>query len=355
MADDDDKKKESESAAVPALVAIPLLAWWWSEQHQIEQEQIAAATASGLALLWPLLAFDSLDTTVPGWLQAVTLLIERQWNESRKAGFEFFNRSLLAVEPDAVVAQVMADVPFPVGQVQTAMRVTGPVEVKKQIARAVPEADALAAGKDKSEGAGVTRAADGGRAQVMTQVEDMAEHEASGDVPDSSGAGQSPPTQSARRPSGRRAIGWARVTDDKPCYFCAILASKGAVYLSEGAFKHTDAKYSGKGTAKVHDHCMCSMRPVFSKADSKDARALFFEAQWKLHGKATASDSAENNFRKHYVLPPPRSVSGLSDVERERVLSDARDNRAALLARGYGANSPNVKFYDESLRRLSAA
>lgn len=414
MVADEQKNRDSEqSAALPALVPIPLLAAWWSVQHQLQQEQIAAATAAGLALLWPVLSFNDLDKTTPGWLHSVTLQIERQWNESRQAGFEYFNQALLSVEPDAVVADVMADVEFPVGDVQTSMTVTGPVEVKKQVARAVPEADALEAGERKSEGAGMARAVDGGRAQVMAQVESMAKQEARVAAADpvkdrqyadllryraeladlqagGSGAGRQgklqeliaateqsldgyvPSTEveasskdesvvettqkrSARRRSGKRAIGWARVTDSNPCYFCAILASKGAFYLSEDAFKHTNAKYTGKGTAKVHDRCMCTMRPVFSRSDSMDERAKFFLAQWEKHGHATSDGSAENNFRKNYVPPPPYRDGGLSDSERERVLSDARNNREALLARGFKADSPNVKFFDESLRRLSAA
>lgn len=64
-------------------------------------------------------------------------------------------------------------------------------------------------------------------------------------------------------PASRR---WARVSDGKPCSFCAMLVSRGPVYSS----------LSGKFDA--HDGCGCSARPVFrndpSDGWSDDARAM---------------------------------------------------------------------------------
>lgn len=51
--------------------------------------------------------------------------------------------------------------------------------------------------------------------------------------------------------SSRTALGWERVVSTKPCTFCAMLASRGAVY--------NDATVD----FKAHDHCSCSVRPVF--------------------------------------------------------------------------------------------
>jgi hypothetical protein len=62
------------------------------------------------------------------------------------------------------------------------------------------------------------------------------------------------------------ARGWARVSDGKPCYFCAMLVSRGPVYSG------LTAKF------RAHDGCGCSAKPVFhSDPDggwSADARAL---------------------------------------------------------------------------------
>lgn len=60
--------------------------------------------------------------------------------------------------------------------------------------------------------------------------------------------------------------GWARVSDGRPCYFCAMLVSRGPVYSEMS------------GGFEAHDGCGCSVAPVF-KSDSAggwspDARAL---------------------------------------------------------------------------------
>lgn len=52
---------------------------------------------------------------------------------------------------------------------------------------------------------------------------------------------------------GRRKGGWRRVTDGKPCAFCAMLAGRGAVYSQETSVFH------------VHDYCGCTVEPVFGE------------------------------------------------------------------------------------------
>lgn len=72
-----------------------------------------------------------------------------------------------------------------------------------------------------------------------------------------------------------RPIGYARVVDSDPCPFCAMLASRGISYtgaLEDGAglyqwssFAASDARFAGGGRFKVHDHCCCTMEPVYRK------------------------------------------------------------------------------------------
>jgi hypothetical protein len=63
------------------------------------------------------------------------------------------------------------------------------------------------------------------------------------------------------------AIGWARVGDGDPCYFCAMLIGRGPVYHSRAT-----------ASFHAHDGCGCNARVVFkndpSKGWSSDARAL---------------------------------------------------------------------------------
>jgi hypothetical protein len=64
--------------------------------------------------------------------------------------------------------------------------------------------------------------------------------------------------------SDATALGYVRVTKDSPCFFCAMLASRGLVFAAD-SFEDSDPRFTGDGTAKVHDSCQCSMKPVYDR------------------------------------------------------------------------------------------
>ncbi|WP_157032170.1 hypothetical protein [Kitasatospora cheerisanensis] len=100
--------------------------------------------------------------------------------------------------------------------------------------------------------------------------------------------GRSMAEQSARRDT--RVIGWARVTDASPCGFCAMLASRGAVYKSrDSAGLAGGPPASLDDLTKFHDLCHCQIVPVYSRADhlpdgSEVWRDLWAEATDGLSG-----------------------------------------------------------------------
>jgi hypothetical protein len=64
--------------------------------------------------------------------------------------------------------------------------------------------------------------------------------------------------------SDSKARAWARETRGDCCYFCALMAARGAVYKSEGAAgKDANAKFTGAGEFKFHNNCHCVAIPVF--------------------------------------------------------------------------------------------
>lgn len=77
---------------------------------------------------------------------------------------------------------------------------------------------------------------------------------------------------------GNGPVGYARVVDADPCPFCAMLASRGLYFAGEeaagtllyrsDAFTASNARFVGDGRFKVHDHCQCTMEPVY-KVDGK--------------------------------------------------------------------------------------
>lgn len=70
------------------------------------------------------------------------------------------------------------------------------------------------------------------------------------------------------------AIGFARVTKGDPCYFCAMLASRGPVYQDD-SFDESDVRFSGAHNVKVHDSCACSIKPQYRRNGDP------LEEQWK--------------------------------------------------------------------------
>lgn len=378
--------------------ALSDLAYWLAVQHQGEQQQIGNKAAAGLALLWGLLRYDRLDETTPAWLHAVTLQVQQSFRESEEAAFQFVQGSKWAVEPFSDPLEKVTT-QFPVRDFQLAMRATGPATVKRATARAfagpvgdsggvlgqvapeVPaadiaavESDVLALGKLTSTGAGVKHALNGGRGEVEQLVV----------------------IDAAERFRNREAIGWARFTEDSdtgPCYFCAILASQGAIYYGSDSFDRSNSKirdfttwkpigedqqylagllakldaraeakgltkqtvrraFVGDGPAKVHDHCKCTLRPVYRKQDSMDARAKYFLRQWTSMTKRleAGGDYREKikEFRRVYKRPPAYSD------RPELNLAAIRRNRE-LVAQALGASSPHAKWWDRQIRALEAA
>lgn len=98
----------------------------------------------------------------------------------------------------------------------------------------------------------------------------------------------------------RTALGWVRVTRSDPCFFCAMLASRGIHYRAygEGAFDLSNARFDGDGDAKVHDKCGCSLKPVYADNDPVNQRNDAFKDMWERWG-AGGGDAALR-FRRGY-------------------------------------------------------
>lgn len=313
------------------LEAAPALASYLSVQQQLVQQQIAADVAAGMLLLWPIIAFNSVDATSQPWLHAAMLQVQSGFDRSARVAAEFVQNSLWAVEPEALV---LPDVPvdFPAGDVARALMATGPGGVKSRMP--APEEEVMPKALADSTGAGVSKAMDGGRSKVIATVRDMA------------------PARKARR----RAIGWARVTDNDPCYFCGLLASQGAFYVREDSFKASNAKFVGDGVAKVHDHCRCSLRPVYSTKDDMDERANYFLNQWNdaEPDPSRPGDTKMKAYRRNFIAPPDYRLGDvLSLDERRNIVDVARRNRDVLLLnRGLREDSPQVLFWEQQIIKL---
>lgn len=97
----------------------------------------------------------------------------------------------------------------------------------------------------------------------------------------------------------RRALGYARVTRSSPCYFCAMLASRGPVYKSE-SFEDSNRTFSGAGIAKAHDSCLCSLEPVYSRTAEWPGRGRSFADLWASSTGGKSGREAILAFRRAF-------------------------------------------------------
>lgn len=82
----------------------------------------------------------------------------------------------------------------------------------------------------------------------------------------------------------RRATGWARVPEPAPCSFCALLATRGAVYKEETV------------GFRSHDHCRCHAEPIFGRYQAPEQVQRWREIYASIpHGKPA---QMRNDFRK---------------------------------------------------------
>jgi hypothetical protein len=90
----------------------------------------------------------------------------------------------------------------------------------------------------------------------------------------------------------RTALGWARVTDGNPCYFCAMLASRGPVYKSQSsALLRADGR-------KYHNGCGCTAEPVYNRDQPWPGDARRYQQLWKTSTAGLRGKAAINAFRR---------------------------------------------------------
>jgi hypothetical protein len=99
-----------------------------------------------------------------------------------------------------------------------------------------------------------------------------------------------------------RALGYYRTTKPGCCSFCAMLASRGPVYKKD-SFDQSNARFEGPGNHKVHDHCGCGQRPIYSTEDPLPDQTAEFSDLWAQTSKgARGNRDALNRFRREYEL-----------------------------------------------------
>ena len=266
-----------------------------TEQHRQAQVANQRSFLSQFLALWPLLNVTDLDRYTPGWLNAVLRLIDVFRQDSADIAEDYYRRFREIEAPESapdmpeLVFEGVRDFPTqrilrqvargdrnvtPVdldrvlidwAQDRVAARnsliVTGPVNIKSKVKRATPPEQAARSALVEASGAASRHVLNGGRKTLLTVVQ-----------------------------NDNVALGWARVTDGDPCAFCAMLASRGPAYKSRQ-----------QASFQPHDHCACSVEPVFSREAAWPGRGREFQQLWNdnIRGQYSGKD-AIRAFRRLY-------------------------------------------------------
>lgn len=193
-----------------------------TEEHRTLQVQVAARTVTAMRDLWPLMEPTDVDSSFGPWSRSALPVIAEQHTASARLGGNYLSSfKALELGLDAEpVAPLLAT--LNTDQVLTSLYVTGPIEVKKQMAAGRTLGEAMDRASASSASSALRLALNGGRDTISDTLS-----------------------------TDPQARGWARVTSRRCCSFCAMLAARGPVYGAASV------------RFRAHDGCACTVEPVY--------------------------------------------------------------------------------------------
>lgn len=212
------------------------------------QLRIRAQYLREFADLWPILASER---DINRWLRLNTALVRRWQAPSRSLAVEFYrSQGAAQIErrPDLIQPPRMPD-----AQIVSTLVARGPVVARRARLNGLDELEAWERAQAASMGAGGRLVLAGGRDALDAQ----------------------------------EPLGYMRVTDGDPCYWCAMLAGRGAVYSS--------ARNAGEMN-EFHNSCGCTVLPIFVRSDFMSPEALRYRAIFD----ATYKNGGMSAYRKAY-------------------------------------------------------
>lgn len=240
-------------------------------RQRTEQLAIRARMLAELLDLWNLLDPVRVNETAGPWLGRSLDTVIRYRQRSARSAVEYYGE-LRHVEIGGAVEQP------PVPEIDAATRariassliVTGPTEIRARVVIGEDPEDAAESALTAVQGSAGRHALNGGRQSLARAGEE-----------------------------DRRVVAYARVTAEKPCWFCAMLSSRGFVYRSKaGAGGRKNSSFTGDGLYKFHDFCACTVEPVFRADAPKSRHALAHEELWGRATKGLGGFRARLAFRR---------------------------------------------------------
>lgn len=235
--------------------------------YRERSREVSAAVEVQIAAAWR--AFNPTDASAswPAVAKVARGLVLRGYGVQRALAVAYL-RSHASVSGVRDLAALAAPT-ITLDHVDTALRVTGPVAFKTAIADGAVPDKAAALALSQLTGAASRLSQLGGRATIDRT------------------ARESPVI-----------VGYRREARAHSCYFCAMLASRGAVYKTESSAKVRDVR--GGGSRRFHDHCRCSAEPLYGHED-EPAHVAALSDRWAEVTAGKSGQDAVNAWRAAYA------------------------------------------------------
>ncbi|MCC6238121.1 MAG: hypothetical protein IT299_11195 [Dehalococcoidia bacterium] len=192
-------------------------------EHRSAQLALRAITLRQVLQVWPAFDTEHAGRSWPPVENALLAIIGQRRADSTSLAAGYFEAFRAAERIGGTATPILSAFDAEaMARARTSLQVTGYVTTERLTAlkRPAPSRTALV----RVSGAVTRHVLDGGRETLLASVRD-----------------------------DPRALGWERVTSAEPCNFCAMLASRGAVYAAT------------TGTFQSHDHCGCVLEPKFGR------------------------------------------------------------------------------------------
>lgn len=301
-----------------------------TEEHRLDQQAVRNEFLAEFIALWALLDSERLDETGPGWVRAVSRLIVAYRLLSAEVATRYYWEFRAAEAPESITRPRIPDLsdiepsrpssprpgqlPVAASSSRSGSRRTprrrrdgfqgrrAPRELERVIERSgirwdvdesafelperrttieIPEIDWKPRDRAVEISLNVTgpigQKAKRARGKSVREARDISFVESSGAASRHvlTGGRQSLLTLLQDDPQVQR---WVRVTDGDPCAFCAMLAGRGPVYLTEDS-----------AGFRAHDHCACTAEAVYYNDAPWPGRAAEFRRLWDEHIKGRYS------------------------------------------------------------------
>lgn len=194
-----------------------------TEQHYESQLKIRSLALRDYMRLWPL--WTGNERSFKRLVEAAVVLVRAHEQASASLGAAYFDAFRLAEDPGGHAKSWLAD-PMTAeaeDKLVASLYETGQFSVRRSLASGKSPEHAMRTALTNTSGTVGKKVLDGGRGSIL-------------------------------RSTGQdgKANGWARVTSGKPCAFCALLSSRGPVYLTEET-----------ADFEAHGHCSCTAEPGY--------------------------------------------------------------------------------------------